>query len=220
MIAMIEDGFYSIEDLAHVPFGICIALREAMAICRNSPPTDLPAPMQKKIYTLLVREDLLMEESADDNFNMLHASNNYNFEDNEENPESNTQLSNMLFEDRRLQHVYNMLNSTRPVLIRRDLLNMSEDDLDGFDPNNGSTEQQNILHKLKLLTQSLPIGRGMLSLGTKYAETTDRLKIPPMVLSARLKRGRGFIGIDFGKIFNPHNPWQQLQLTQGPVSEF
>jgi hypothetical protein len=123
----------------------------------------------------------------------------------------------MLFEDRRLQQVYHMLDSSKPVQIQREILNMSEDDLDSFDPNNGTAEQQTILHKLKLLTLSLPVGRGMLTFATRFAQTTDRLKIAPMVLTARLKRGRGHIVVDFGKIFNPNNPWQQLQIQQGTV---
>lgn len=40
----------------------------------------------------------------------------------------------------------------------------------------------------------------------------------PIVLTARLKRGRGTIVIDFGKVFNPHNPWQQVQIQQGTIS--
>lgn len=53
VLLMVEKGF-GLVDLDNVPCGLALPLREALSLCRASPPPD----WSKAAYTLIGREDL------------------------------------------------------------------------------------------------------------------------------------------------------------------
>ncbi|KAL0490041.1 anaphase-promoting complex subunit Apc1 [Acrasis kona] len=226
IVAMIQEGIHSVNDLSHTPFGVTIPLRETIAKCRNIPPLDhVEADQKIQVMKLLSRQDLLEKESHSLGVktNLYHIDSELPQQDDTLKQSTKTKtLINLLFDDDRLTLARQQLDTSEPITIKRQTLNMSEDQVGSFDPTDSEAnpEQQSILHKLKLKLLSLPIGRGMLTMATEYMQPTDRLLIKPVALSTRLKRGRGFIHIDLSNVFNPHNSWVQVQLSQGVGHDF
>jgi len=216
VMALLEEGFYSISDLEFLPFGVLIPIREALVQCRNS---NQPVTRTPSFCKLIEREDLAInynqnqtEQPLRDNqvinevvktaalFSGQPADTN--------SQEIEEDIGYMIWnEDRRLEQVSKLLDSSKPTQIQKQTLQLSEDDLDGFDPNDAPDLQRHILLNIKQQVLSFCIGRGMMTMSSKKQinsltndATSNIINIPPILLTAKLKRNRAIMSIDISKI--------------------
>ncbi|KAF0984228.1 hypothetical protein FDP41_007405 [Naegleria fowleri] len=214
-IALLQEGFTSIDQLEFLPFSVSLPIREALILCRNS---NQPVTRTTKFCKLIEREDLSI------NNNQLEMERPFREKQiisefskiagvpppNSSSSETDEDIGHMIWsEDRRLEQVSKMLDSSRPTQIQKHTLQLTEDDLDGFDPNDAPDLQRQILLNIKQQLLSFCIGKGMLTLSSKRhinssisRDTTasNVLAVPPIALSVKLKRNRAIMSIDISKI--------------------
>ena len=189
VLAMVEEGFRR-ADLDVLPFGIALPVRQALADCREYPPNHWPV----EAYRLVSREDLaaLFSPSAGQlafrasEFGAASLAEKVNERGDAGALEDGTalvrQLSSLRFgRDQRLKEVCRVLRSNRVIRIRvpRSIENSS-------DPDEIKNWQQTRLYMHALRALSLPVGRGMLTLGSLRPVLTEALPMPKLELKALL----------------------------------
>ncbi|EFC50559.1 predicted protein [Naegleria gruberi] len=229
-IALLQEGFSSVDGLSFLPFSVSLPIREALVQCRNS---IQPVTRTPEYCKLIEREDLAVNNQAQSESEVLLDGNQIVSEFTKtlgtgvpsiaSNQDSEDDIGHMIWsEDRRLEQVSKMLDSSIPTQIQKHTLQLSEDDLDGFDPNDAPELQRKILLNMKQQVLSFCIGRGMLSIASKKNNnsgsvsndtTSNILTIPPIVLSSKLKRNRAIMTIDVSKIV-PENEISASCSTQ------
>ncbi|KAG2382692.1 hypothetical protein C9374_005272 [Naegleria lovaniensis] len=167
-IALLQEGFTSIDQLEFIPFSISLPIREALILCRNS---NQPVTRTTKFCKLIEREDLSINNNQSEmerpfrekqiivEFSKIAGALPPDSSSNSASSETDEDIGHMIWsEDRRLEQVSNMLDSSRPTQIQKHTLQLTEDDLDGFDPNDAPDLQRHILLNIKQQLLSFCIG--------------------------------------------------------------
>ncbi len=225
IIAMVDEGINSVDDLNDLPFGIALPMIQSIHHCRSNYSFSAMSPATfEKVNRLLGREDLLQllqsHLGSREDYHHLFANSSsasdeiyFDFDGTVTDVtasvspssksvalEQQVQMSKkgigyfVFHQDNRLLEVYRMLDSSTPMTVKKEILNLSDDDLDRFDPS--AFENQHLFVKLRQRVLSLPVGRGMITLATKNTQQTDSIKIPVIASTGLLKRNRTNVVLD------------------------
>ncbi|XP_070577566.1 anaphase-promoting complex subunit 1-like [Ptychodera flava] len=166
----------TLQDLECLPFGVSLALHDAIYHCRSNPPADWP----ETAYMLIGRQDLSAEARLLDKKDHLPPAEEDNGDEEDDGMEClDLELLKLRFpDDLRVQEVRRLLQSSKPVRIA--LVQKPEvSDHDFIE------EQENRLLSICQRTMSLPVGRGMFTLCTSRPVITETLTIPKLNLTGR-----------------------------------
>ena len=206
VIAMLEEGIAKpIQLQDELPMSVSYPLLEGIRRCRLSPPqiTDLSKcigeDVARSFYELVGRNDLAAL-SVKGNHADVHDNIKSVAKTNAEDPDKDglvalEDYSSMIFpEDNRIHEAAKLLRSSRTLFLRVPRpVELSDHDFE-------RTKQE----KLLLLCRrsiALPLGRGMITLGSHNIQSSEQLFIPNIVLAGRVPPTNGTLAL--GKFFLP-----------------
>ncbi|RUS33938.1 hypothetical protein BC938DRAFT_483181 [Jimgerdemannia flammicorona] len=211
ILEMVREGF-RLCDLHSVPFGVALPLREAIRRCRNSPPGNWPG----EAYVLIGREDLAeqilgtpmpvlnvgsLDESKlpKDIQTIAQADQSADVANSKEDGTEiiMSEVTDLRFGmDLRIEEVQRLLQSAKPVKLRiTERPELSEQDL--------AIEHQVHVTALSNRTLSLPVGRGIFTMGTSTAVFMEGFPIPGINLSAKVLPLNAVVALDMHS--QPHD---------------
>ncbi|XP_077996954.1 anaphase-promoting complex subunit 1-like [Glandiceps talaboti] len=176
VILCMTDMGLTLEDLKCIPFGVSLALHDAIYQCRAEPPADWP----ETAYMLIGRQDLSAEARLLEKKDHLPPTEEDNADEEDDGMEClDQELLKLRFpDDLRVQEVRRLLQSSKPVRIA--LVQRPEvSDHDYIE------EQEMRLLSVCHRTMSLPVGRGMFTLCTSRPVITETLPMPKLNLTGR-----------------------------------
>ncbi|KAI2805379.1 Anaphase-promoting complex subunit 1 [Blomia tropicalis] len=170
--------------LNHLPFGLSLPLWDIIAYHRHNPKNDWCS----SIYSLIDRTDLFsLEQNDRTNLPEMHQNTDQGCEldfmvddDDRELAYLDHSVLHLLFpNDQRLQEAYNMLTSSSPLLVTiQQAAGVSDHDF--------IEEQEKFLYGLCVRSMALPLGRGMVTLGSYTPVVAERFSIPPLCLKGKV----------------------------------
>ncbi|KAH7028879.1 uncharacterized protein B0I36DRAFT_244623 [Microdochium trichocladiopsis] len=203
--ALSEAGFNA-TALESLPDPVLVPLADALARCQTSP----PAVWSRKLLQLVDRGDIgsafsttvsaghrstnirLPNHNAAWDFNSLCQ----NVMELNESPlddiaeaEKQAVIRLLFKDDRRLEEIRDMLNTSKPRVIR-------------LDPQPGWTEtvylekQKEVVTRLATNTLSIPAGRGLMNYGLRFPLLTQKFHIHGFVLNSTVKPTNTTVGVD------------------------
>jgi hypothetical protein len=208
VITMIEEGITKPSQLQdELPMSVSYPLLEAIHRCRLNPPQMnhlseyIDEDKVRSFYELIGRNDLAAL-SVKGNNSAVHDHINLVVNTNAEDPDKDglvalEDYSSMIFpEDNRIHEAVRLLRSSRTLFLRVPRpVELSDHDFE-------RTKQE----KLLLLCRrsiALPLGRGMITLGSHNIQSSEQLFIPNIVLAGRvpptnntLALGKSFLPLD------------------------
>jgi anaphase-promoting complex subunit 1 len=191
VISMLEEGILKSDQLQdELPIGVSYPLLEAIRRCRLRPPQIDSASWPSAAYTLVGRNDLaaLVNPTAGHHAEQTGASSRSEDTD-KDGLDTMEEYSSMIFpEDNRIHEAVRLLRSSRTLFLRVPRpVELSDHEYE-------KSKQE----KLLLLCRrsiALPLGRGMLTLGTHNISSAEQLFIPNMVLAGRVPPTNGTLAL-------------------------
>ncbi|KAI2603574.1 uncharacterized protein GGS25DRAFT_99221 [Hypoxylon fragiforme] len=203
--AMYQSGITSLI-LESLPEYVLVPLQDAIAQCQPSPPTRWPKGLLELVKrddmdsvltrsnTLRVRSSnvLASNHTASWDFNSL-CQNIMNFNDApfDDVAESDKQavIHTLFREDRRLDEINLMLNTTKPRIMRLD-------PLPEWSEAYYLEQQKDMVTRLANNTLSIPAGRGLMNYGLRYPLLTQKFHINGFVLNCTVQPNNVTVGVD------------------------
>lgn len=214
VMAMLDEGIYhSIQLHDDLPIGVALPLLETIRRCRLDPPQVDSAGncWPPAAYDLVGRNDLAQFLSQ----SKLGPSSRTSLDDVEDgSPSSNDpdndglvgleEYSSMIFpDDNRVREAARLLRSSRSLFLRVPRpVELSDHDYE-------RSKQQ----RLMLLCRrsiALPVGRGMLTLGTHNMLSAEQLLIPNIVLNGRVPPAMGTLALDMSSCPANFRVWPEF----------
>ncbi|XP_076314205.1 anaphase promoting complex subunit 1 isoform X2 [Tachypleus tridentatus] len=191
------------QDINILPTAVALPIQHVIICCRKNPPPDLPI----ESYILIGRQDLATLASG--TVPQIRLSSAVSVKGMFKHPVSKDeeggldQLDNEVLrlrfgEDQRVQEVYRLLQSSKPVsVVIQQRPEVSDHEF--------IEEQQRHLYSICIRTMALPVGRGMFTLGS-YTQpvVTEALPIPKLCLTGKAPGPRNTT-IDLSHIDVPAN---------------
>ncbi|KXJ89990.1 hypothetical protein Micbo1qcDRAFT_148831 [Microdochium bolleyi] len=203
--ALNEAGFDAIT-LESLPDPVLVPLQDALARCRTNPPPE----WSRKLLQLVGRSDIgsafstpaiadhqstnirLPNHSAAWDFNSL-CQNVMDLNDSplDDMAEAEKQaVIRLLFkDDRRLEEIRTMLNTSKPRTIRLDPLPEWTETI-------YLEQQKEVVTRLATNTLSIPAGRGLMNYGLRFPLLTQKFHIHGFVLNSTVKPTNTTVGVD------------------------
>ena len=196
--AILKEGIKNSSQLQdELPFSVSYPLLEAILRCRVNPPQVVNEG--SPFYELIGRNDLAAisvkasRDSLSSHVRMLDTKSNA--EDVDKDGLANLEeFSSMIFpEDNRIREAARLLRSSRTLFLRVPRpVELSDHDYE-------RTKQEKLL-LLCRRTIALPLGRGMITLGTHNIQSSEQLFIPNIVLAGRVPPTNNTLAL--GKLFS------------------
>eukprot|EP00804_Cyclotella_cryptica_P008044 CCRYP_004559-RB/>CCRYP_004559-RB protein AED:0.02 eAED:0.02 QI:71/1/1/1/1/0.83/6/35/2055 len=208
--SMLDEGIYQSSQLQdELPIGVSYPLMEAIRKCRLNPPRiDLDC-WPRAAYDLVGRNDLaaLLSEVHHDSVNRRVETTGVrsNVEDTDKDGLIiMEEYSSMIFpEDNRIREAARLLRSSRSLFLRVPRpVELSDHEYE-------RSKQE----KLLLLCRrsiALPLGRGMLTLGTNNVQSAEQLYIPNIVLAGRVPPTNGTLALDMSSCPPNFRVWPEF----------
>jgi len=222
VMAMIQEGFTrSAQVFDHFPMSIAAQLIEVCRRTQSDPPPISNNSWTTAAYELVGRADLAQTQNSllSDKSQISHVSSGTFFdakdsdlvtgsmeEDDPENDglDSIEKFSAMLFpNDNRVREAARLLRSSRPTFLRvRRAVEVSDHDYE--------RQKQEKLSLLCRRVMALPLGRGMMTLGTLEPLPTEPLPIPVMCLAGRVPPRNATLALDTSQITADMKVWSEF----------
>ena len=213
IMAMLDEGIYhSIQLHDELPVGVALPLLETIRRCRLDPPQVDSAGncWPPAAFDLVGRNDLAQFLSQ----SKLGPSSCTNHIVEDGSPSSNDpdndglvgleEYSSMIFpDDNRVREAARLLRSSRPLFLRVPRpVELSDHDYE--------RSKQEALMLLCRRSIALPVGRGMLTLGTHNMLSAEQLLIPNIVLNGRVPPNMGILALDMSSCPANFRVWPEF----------
>ncbi len=210
ILAMLDEGIYHPLQLQdELPMGVALPLLEAVFSCRLDPPhVDSTGEFwPTAAYDLVGRNDLaeFLSLSGDESSQRTHLVDNTSPSDDPDNDGllGLDDFASLTFPDNRIREAARLLRSSHPLFLNAPRpVELSDHDYE-------RSKQE----KLLLLCRrsiSLPLGRGMLTLGTHKALSSEQLLIPNIVLAGRVPPMNGTLALDMTACPSNFRVWPEF----------
>lgn len=197
VLQLVAAGFTK-DDIDKLPFGLAVPLLDSLRTCRSNPPSRWPP----EAYSLIGRDDLAAlfgtpQDGMASRRAMTIASERQRPSDDGERPEDDVDALDQLEEttalrfgrDRRVREVARMLRSSRISFVPvGDEASLSDIDL-------VAAQQLQLLRVSRRLC-GVCVGRGALTLATESPSLIAPVKVPAIVLAARMPPNNAVINLD------------------------
>ena len=205
VIAMVREGFHNVSSLVDKYSQVLVLpLMDSLFRCRLNPPSiDKGWPVEA--YTLIGRNDLAQIKNGAKPVgasNCSLVSSSFSDEDpDEDGLVSVERQSAMLFpNDKRIHEAARLVRSSRPLFLRVPRApEVSDHDFERL-------KQQ----KLALLCRRslpLPVGRGMLTIGTLNTIPIEPLQMPKICLAGRIPPQNAILALEDNRCTSKHKMW-------------
>ena len=213
ILAMLDEGIFRPSQLQdELPIGVVLPLLEAIRRCFLDPPQveSTVDCWPAAAYDMIGRNDLATFMSQ----SMMSSSSSNKVESDGGSPEvadpDNDGLvglehfSSMIFpDDNRVREAVRLLRSSRPLFLR--VVRPVE-----LSDHEYERSKQDKLLLLCRRSIALPLGRGMLTLGTHHAPTAEQLLIPSIVMAGRVPPMNGTLALDMSTCPSNYRVWPEF----------
>lgn len=213
ILAMLDEGIFRPSQLqGELPIGVVLPLLEAIRRCFLDPPQveSTVDCWPTTAYDMIGRNDLATFMSQ----SMMSSSFFNKVESDGGSPEvadpDNDGLvglehfSSMIFpDDNRVREAVRLLRSSRPLFLR--VVRPVE-----LSDHEYERSKQDKLLLLCRRSIALPLGRGMLTLGTHHAPTAEQLLIPSIVMAGRVPPMNGTLALDMSTRPSNYRVWPEF----------
>ena len=209
ILAMLDEGIYHPFQLQdELPMGVVLPLLEIIASCRLDPPhvdstRELWPPAA---YDLVGRNDIaeFLAQSKDGSHGILFADDASPSDDPDgDGLSALDNFASLTFPDNRIRDAARLLRSSHPLFLNAPRpVELSDHEYE-------RSKQE----KLLLLCRrsiALPLGRGMLTLGTHSVQSAEQLLIPNIVLAGRVPPMNGILALDTTALPNNFRVWPEF----------
>ena len=188
VFAMLEEGIRKSRQLQDkLPMGVSYPLLEAIHRCRLNPP-QINDHKANAFYGLVDRNDLALssKRSLDKPAETIEVSKNSDVD--KDGLVFLEEYSSMIFGDNRIREAARLLRSSRALFLRVTRpVELSDHDYE--------RTKQNKLMMLCKRSIALPLGRGMITLGSHNIQSAEQLFIPNIVLAGRVPPTNGTLAL-------------------------
>ena len=200
IMAMLDEGIYhSVQLQEELPTGVVLPLLEVLWRCRLDPPmVESTGGWPAAAYDLIGRNDLaqILSRSKGDSCRANNGGETTTPSQSSTDPDNDglvalEDFSSMIFpDDNRVREACRLLRSSHPIFLRVP----RPPELSDHDYEKSKQERLLLLCRRSI---SLPLGRGMLTLGTLGPVSAgDQLLIPNIVLAGRVPPSNGTLALD------------------------
>ena len=209
ILAMLDEGIYHPFQLQdELPMGVVLPLLEIIASCRLDPPhvdstRELWPPAA---YDLVGRNDIaeFLAQSKDGSHGILFADDASPSDDPDgDGLSALDNFASLTFPDNRIRDAARLLRSSHPLFLNAPRpVELSDHDYE-------RSKQE----KLLLLCRrsiALPLGRGMLTLGTHSVQSAEQLLIPNIVLAGRVPPMNRILALDTTALPSNFRVWPEF----------
>lgn len=189
VIAMLEEGIRKSRQLQDkLPIGVSYPLIEAIHRCRLNPP-QIKDHRANAFYELVDRDDLAALSSKTSLERPAETIQVSNSDVDKDGLVFLEEYSSMIFpEDNRIREAARLLRSSRALFLRVTRpLELSDHDYE--------RTKQNKLMMICKRSIALPLGRGMITLGSHKIQSAEQLFIPNIVLAGRVPPTNGTLAL-------------------------
>lgn len=167
----------TLNDLKCLPPGLVLPIWNAIFDCKPDPPII----WNSECYTLIGREDLAILSGSRVPKYPIKVDKILEFDNDDDGLSSlNREALSLLFpNDRRVDEAYELLQSSKPVIV-------AIEQKPGVSDHDFIEDQERHLYTMNIRTCALPVGRGMLSLRTFRPVVAKNFPIPRLCLSGRV----------------------------------
>jgi anaphase-promoting complex subunit 1 len=214
ILAMLDEGILRPSQLQdELPMGVVLPLLEAIRRCFLDPPQveSTVDCWPTAAFNLVGRNDLatFMAQS------MLGSSSSTRREDCDggspevSDPDNDglvglEHYSSMIFpDDNRVREAVRLLRSSRPLFLRV----VRQVELSDHEYERSKQDKLLLLCRRSI---ALPLGRGMLTLGTHHAPTAEQLLIPSIVMAGRVPPMNGTLALDMSTCPSNYRVWPEF----------
>lgn len=186
--AGIKDAWFLQDDF---PIGVALPLMEVLARCRDFSNIMELDELSEETWHFIGREDICMQTVASRSARQLNDEQTIGTSDEDHDGLDTIQTSHALRfpTDNRLKEVARLLRSSRPMFLKVPrAVELSDHDYEKL--------KQERLLTLCRRALALPIGRGMLTLGTLKPIPAEQLPIPEVCLSGRVPPTNSSLALD------------------------
>ena len=216
--ALCEEGFATAQEVrAKLPVGICVPILEALNRCRDDPELESFSGWTSAEFTLIGRPDLSMNNEKDSHKGAIRSTaseivpvrvsdrDNPTFADKDKDGLVPLEVSSaMLFpEDNRIREAGRLLRSSRPCFLSVSRsVEVSDHDYERL--------KQNKLLLLCRRSLALPVGRGMVTIGTFQPVAAEPLPVPDLCLSGRIPPANTNLALDLSECQSDFKIWPEF----------